>query len=47
MRVPLLVTLRTGQVGTFSVSMPANVSFGYGTRNEIPETIAKYGKRVL
>ena len=47
MRVPLLVTLRTGPAGTFSVSMPDKALFGYGTRNEIPGIAAELGERVL
>ncbi len=46
MRVPLLVSLRTGPAGTFEVRLPSVVSFGYGCRGEIAALAAEYGSRV-
>jgi alcohol dehydrogenase class IV len=46
MRVPLLVSLRTGPAGTFEVRLPRIVSFGYGCRGEIPSVAAEYGSKV-
>jgi len=46
MRVPLLVSLRTGPVGTLSLRVPRIVSFGYGCRGEIPAIAGEYGAKV-
>jgi alcohol dehydrogenase class IV len=46
MRVPLLVSLRTGPAGTFNVRLPRVVSFGYGCHGEIPSIAAEYGSKV-
>jgi len=46
MRVPLLVSLRTGPAGTFEARLPRIVSFGYGCRGEIPALAAEYGPKV-
>ena len=46
MRVPLLVSLRTGPAGTFKVRLPRIVSFGYGCRGEIPAIATEYGPKV-
>ncbi|MGQ9730722.1 MAG: iron-containing alcohol dehydrogenase family protein [Candidatus Zipacnadales bacterium] len=46
MRIPLLMTLRTGPAGTFAVRLPRVVSFGYGTRAEVSALASEYGERV-
>jgi len=46
MRVPFLISLRTGPAGSFTVRLPRVVSFGYGCRGEISEIAAEYGSRV-
>ncbi len=39
--------LRSGPVGTFTVAMPSEVTFGYGVRSHLPEIIARYGTKPL
>ena len=47
MRVPLPSILRTGSAGSFTLSLPDAVVFGYGCRNQIPEIAAEYGSKPL
>jgi alcohol dehydrogenase class IV len=47
MRTPLPSVLRTGSAGTFDVSLPDTVLFGYGCRNQIPDLVAEYGSKPL
>jgi len=47
MRTPLPSILRTGSAGSFTLSLPDSVVFGYGCRNQIPEIAAEYGSKPL
>jgi alcohol dehydrogenase class IV len=47
MRTPLPSILRTASAGSFALSLPDTVAFGYGCRGQIPEIAAEYGAKPL